>query len=125
MRFAPSILVCLLLMAGCSSSSHKTLIINNQQTLVMDSSVLTAGITAERPSIGDAQGRKRAAAVIHNVQPHPVTLHYRFYWYDLQGLDILPYDSVQTMVIPAGATVTLVSVNGNLEAQRVRLYLSI
>ncbi len=128
MRFAPSCLVCLvclLLVAGCGSDHHKTLMINNQQSLVMDPSVLTAGITADRPSIGDDQGRKRAAAMIHNGQPHPVTLHYRFYWYDRQGLDILPYSSLQTVIIPSGATVTVESINGNIEARQVRLYLYI
>lgn len=124
-RFAPSFLVCLLLVAGCGSDSHKTLMINNQQTLVMDPSVLTAGITAQPPSIDDQRGQKQAAAVIRNGQSHPVTLHYRFYWYDRQGLDILPYPSVQTMVVPPGATVTVTATSGNLEARQVRLYLYI
>ncbi|TCL03627.1 YcfL family protein [Sodalis ligni] len=124
-RFAPSLLAGLLLAAGCSSGGHKTLMINNQQSLVMDLSVMTAGINAQPPSIGDVQGQKRAAAVIHNDQSHPVTLHYRFYWYDRQGLDILPYASVQTLVIPPGATVTVDATSGNLEARQVRLYLYI
>ena len=124
-RFAPSFLVCLLLVAGCGIDTPKTLMINNQQSLVMDPSVLTAGITAERPAIGDVQGQKRAVAVIHNNQTHPVVLHYRFYWYDRQGLDILPYSSVQTMTVPSGTTVTVDSTNGDLEAQQVRLYLYI
>ncbi|XBS71210.1 DUF1425 domain-containing protein [Acerihabitans sp. KWT182] len=99
LRFAPSLLTCLLLAASCSSS-HKTLMINSRQSLVMDPSVLTAGITAGSPSIDEVQGQQRAAADLHNDQAHSVTVHYRFYWYDRQGLDILPYAGIQTMTLP-------------------------
>ncbi|TKI07710.1 YcfL family protein [Martelella alba] len=112
---------CLPLLAGCGG--HPILNIDNRQSLVMDSSVATAGITADRPAIGDVQGRKRAYAAIRNGQSHPVTIHYRFYWYDRQGLDILPFPPVQTLSIPAGGTVTVESFTGNLKARRVRLYL--
>lgn len=125
MRFAPPFLAMLLLMAGCTASNTKTLMINDRQTLIMDPSVLTAGITAEAPDIGDSQGRRRAYAAIHNGQNHAVTVNYRFYWYDSQGLDILPFPDTRTLVIPPGADVTVESISGNLEARRVRLYLSL
>ncbi|HEY0211883.1 YcfL family protein [Acerihabitans sp.] len=123
MRFAPPFLAILLLMAGCTASETKTLMINDRQTLVMDPSVLTAGITAEAPTISDDQGRRRAAAAIGNGQHHAVTVNYRFYWYDPQGLDVLPFPVTRTLVIPPGAEVSVESISGNLEARRVRLYL--
>lgn len=121
-RLAPVLAVCLLIAAGCGSSP-KTLVIDNQQSLVMDSSVMTAGITANRPAIGDDQGRKRAYAELRNSQPHPMAVHYRFFWYDQQGLDILPFPPIQTLLIPANGTATVEARTGNLEARRVRLYL--
>ncbi|WP_413734225.1 YcfL family protein [Sodalis sp. RH21] len=117
------VLAALLIVAGCSGSANKTLMINDRQTLIMDPSVMTAGIIAEQPAIGDDQGRLRAHAVVNNGQNRAVTVNYRFYWYDAQGLDILPFPDTRTVVVPPGTSVTLDSVNGNLEAKRVRLYL--
>ncbi|WP_410015745.1 YcfL family protein [Sodalis sp. C49] len=123
MRFTPPFLAMLLLITGCTASHNKTLMINDRQTLIMDPSVMTAGITAEAPTIGDDQGRRRAHATIGNGQDHAVTVNYRFYWYDPQGLDVLPFPATRTLVIPPGADVTVESITGNLEARRVRLYL--
>lgn len=123
MRFAPSLLVGLLLVAGCGGNHHKSLMIDEHQSLVMDSSVPTAGITADQPAISDDPGGKRAYARLTNHQAYPVSIHYRFYWYDRQGLDILPFASVKTVVVPPQASMVVDAINGNLEAQRVRLYL--
>ncbi|TCV98260.1 YcfL family protein [Biostraticola tofi] len=121
MRIALPLLAALLVVTGCSS--NKALIINDQQSLVMDSNVLTAGITASRPSLDTDKGRKQAWADISNGQNHAVTIHYRFYWYDEQGLDVLPYPETHTLVVPSDSSVRVQAVNGNLEARRVRLYL--
>jgi uncharacterized protein YcfL len=123
MRCAPSLLVGLLMVAGCSSNHHKTLMIDERQSVVMDSSVPTAGISAEQPSVSDDQAGKRASAQLTNHQAYPISIHYRFYWYDRQGLDILPFANVKTVVVPPEASVAVNSYTGNLEAQRVRLYL--
>jgi len=123
MRFALPIFAVLLSLAGCGQSPNKPLTINDRQSLIMDPSVMTAGITGGRPVISDDKGRLRAQSVINNGQQHAVTVNYRFYWYDDQGLDILPFPDTRTVTVPAGTDVTLDSVNGNLEAKRVRLYL--
>ena len=78
------------LLMGCSSPSG--IAVNKRQTVVMDPSVLTAGILADTPSISNASGRVMATSVLNNSQSTPVTVHYRFYWYDAQGLDIRPFE---------------------------------
>jgi len=123
LRFALPLFAVLLTLAGCGQSPNKALTINDRQTLIMDPSVMTAGITGGRPVMSDDMGRLRAQSVINNGQHHAVTIHYRFYWYDGQGLDILPFADTRTVTVPAGADVMLDSMNGNLEAKRVRLYL--
>lgn len=85
MRLAPWV-AALLLVAGGSGSGDPVLIINNQQSLVMDPSVLSAGITAEPPSLTTDRGWLRAYSLLSNDRPAQVTVHYRFYWYDAQGL---------------------------------------
>ncbi|MEA9391997.1 DUF1425 domain-containing protein [Acerihabitans sp. TG2] len=123
LRFVLPLLTVLLTLAGCGQNPKDTLMINDRQTLIMDPSVMTAGISVGKPEMSDDKGRLRAQSVIHNRQHHAVTIHYRFYWYDEQGLDILPFADVRTVTVPAGADVSLDSVNGNLEAKRVRLSL--
>jgi uncharacterized protein YcfL len=82
MRYSKS-LRCLMALAlpavilmGCSSP--KGIAVNDRQTVVMDSPVLTAGILADNPSISDASGRVMATSELSNSQSTPVTVHYRF-----------------------------------------------
>lgn len=120
MRFLMALLPVVLLI-GCSSDPHIAL--NGQQTVIMESPVLTAGIIPSSPSISESGGRKKATSVLSNSQPHPVTLHYRFYWYDKQGLDLLPFADARTIIVPANSDVEISSLNGNLDAYSVRVYL--
>src|SRR5471030_265680 len=120
MRFWMALLPVMLLM-GCSSEPHIAL--NGQQTVIMESPVLTAGIIPTSPSISDAGGRKQATSVLSNTQPHAVTVHYRFYWYDKQGLDLLPFADARTVTVPANSNAEISSLNGNLDAYSVRVYL--
>lgn len=120
MRFLMALLPVILLM-GCSSTPRIAL--NSQQTVIMESPVLTAGIIPGAPSISEVNGRKQASSVLSNSQPHAVTLHYRFYWYDKQGLDLLPIADARTITVPANSDVVISSLNGNLDAYSVRVYL--
>lgn len=120
MRFLMALLPVILLTA-CSSKPGISL--NNQQRVVMESSVLTAGIIPSSPSVSDSGGQKKATSTLDNNQPHPVTLHYRFYWYDKQGLDLLPIAESRTVTVPANSSVDISSLNGNLDAYSVRMYL--
>lgn len=87
------------------------------------SSVLTAGILADTPSISNASGRVMATSVLNNSQPTPVTVHYRFYWYDAQGLDIRPFEKPREIVVAPDSDAKIYSINGNLDAKSARLYL--
>ncbi|QCR36427.1 YcfL family protein [Nissabacter sp. SGAir0207] len=108
-------------LAGCSTPQHIAL--NEQQTVVMESPVLTAGVIAGKPTIADASGRKSAASVLSNGQNVPVTVHYRFYWYDAKGLELMPFEPPRTVTIAPASTATVYSLMGNLYADSVRLYL--
>ena len=120
MRFL-IVLLPVILLAGCSSKPGIAL--NNQQRVVMESPVLTAGIIPSSPTVSDSGGQKKATSTLDNNQPHPVTLHYRFYWYDKQGLDLLPVAESRTVTVPANSSVDISSLNGNLDAYSVRMYL--
>ncbi|CAI0707035.1 YcfL family protein [Serratia ficaria] len=109
------------ILMGCSSPAG--IAVNQRQTVVMDSSVLTAGILADTPAIANASGRVMATSVLSNSQTSPVTLHYRFYWYDAQGLDIRPFEKPREIVVAPGSEAKIYSINGNLDAKRARLYL--
>lgn len=124
MRLAPW-MVALLLLTGCSGSGSRdpALIINNQQSLVMDPSVLSGGITAAPPSLTTDRGRLRAYSILSNDHPAPVTVYYRFYWYDAQGLDVIPFAATRMLIVPPGGEARVEAVNGNPEAKHARLYL--
>ncbi|KQN56649.1 MULTISPECIES: YcfL family protein [unclassified Erwinia] len=110
----------LLALSGCSSDRTA---INTAQTLVMESSVLSAGITTDEPTIREVNGQQRASTTLFNQQDKPVSVNWRFYWYDEKGLEILPFERPQTVVVPANGKAEVASQNGNLSAGKVRLYL--
>lgn len=123
MRLAPLFFLMPLLIAGCSTGNNKALMVNDRQTLVMGPSVVSAGISVGMPTIVLQGENRRAYATISNSQDRSVTVNYRFYWYDTQGLDILPFSAARAVVIAPGADVTVESLSSNLEARRVRLSL--
>ncbi|MFH8134148.1 YcfL family protein [Pantoea osteomyelitidis] len=110
----------LLSLAGCSSDKP---MINTSQSLVMESSVLSAGIITDEPTLAERDGQKRASSVLYNQRETPVTVHYRFYWYDDKGLEIEPQEPPQTFTVPAHGSAEVISQTGNLTASKVRLYL--
>ena len=115
------VLACIATLLGCSSP--KGIAVNKQQTVVMDSSVLAAGILASQPAISLSSGNNVARSVITNSQNKPIRINYRFYWYDAQGLDVPPLEAPRVMVIAPGDDVTVQSVNNNFNARSARLYL--
>jgi len=110
----------LLSLAGCSSDKP---IINTSQSLVMESSVLSAGIITDEPTVDENDGQKRATSVLYNQREMPVIVHYRYYWYDDKGLEITPQEPAQTVTVPAQGSIVAASQLGNLTASKVRLYL--
>lgn len=120
MRASIAGLTLLMVLTGCSNDRTT---INTSQTLVMESSVLSAGITTDEPTIRETEGQQRAATVLFNQQEKPVKVTYRFYWYDEKGLEILPFERPRTLVVPAHGKAEISSQTGNMTASKVRLYL--
>ncbi|WP_428946274.1 YcfL family protein [Pantoea sp. FN060301] len=120
MRTVATGMTLLALLSGCSSNPTT---INTSQSLIMESAVLSAGITTDEPVMSERDGQQRASSVLYNQQEKPVTLHYRFYWYDAKGLEILPFERPGTAVVAPHEEVEISSQTGNLTASKVRLYL--
>jgi len=108
-------------MMGCSS--RPAIPVANDQTLVMESTVLAAGITAEEPSLNTQDIQPSASTRLFNERAQPVTINYRFYWYDARGLEMHPLEAPRRVTLPAHSSVTLYGSANFLGAHKVRLYL--
>ncbi|WP_230351789.1 YcfL family protein [Lelliottia sp. WAP21] len=116
-----AVLALTILIAGCSS--RPAIPVSDEQTLVMESSVLAAGITADTPSLTISDIQPSASSQLYNERNEPVTVHYRFYWYDVRGLEMHPLEAPRNVTIPAKSSVTLYGSANYLGAHKVRLYL--
>ncbi|MGO3910918.1 YcfL family protein [Huaxiibacter chinensis] len=116
-----AVLALTILIAGCSS--RPAIPVSDEQTLVMESSVLAAGITAETPSLTISDIQPSASSRLYNERNEPVTVHYRFYWYDVRGLEMHPLEAPRNVTVPANSSVTLYGSANYLGAHKVRLYL--
>nr|WP_282560373.1 YcfL family protein [Providencia alcalifaciens] len=87
----------------------------------MEPSVLAAGVIVEKPVI--KVGRVTAMATINmsNIEKKPVTVLYRIFWYDEQGLRVDSTKS-QPQVIPANSSVMLKEVTTSPLARNARIY---
>lgn len=86
---------------------HTRRSVSDQQALVMESSVLAAGISASEPAVVATEIQATASSTLYNERQQPVTVHYRFFWYDARGLEMHPLDAPRTIVVPARSSVTL------------------
>ena len=111
----------LLLLAGCRS--HPEIPVSDEQSLVMESTLLAAGITAQEPTLTTSDIQPSASSTLYNERQEPVTVHYRFYWYDARGLEMHPLEAPRSVTIPAQSSVTLYGSANYLGAHKVRLYL--
>ena len=111
----------LLLLAGCRS--HPEIPVSDEQSLVMESTILASGITAEQPTLTTSDIQASASSRLYNERQEPVTVHYRFYWYDARGLEMHPLEAPRSVTIPAHSSVTLYGSANYLGAHKVRLYL--
>ncbi|HCT9897801.1 TPA: YcfL family protein [Citrobacter koseri] len=116
-----AISLALLLLAGCRS--YPEIPVSDEQTLVMESTLLAAGITAEAPALTTSDIQPSASSRLYNERQEPVTVHYRFYWYDARGLEMHPLEAPRSVTIPARSSVTLYGSANYLGAHKVRLYL--
>ena len=111
----------LLLLAGCRT--HPEIPVSDEQSLVMESTILAAGLTAEQPPLTTSDIQASASSRLYNERQEPVTVHYRFYWYDARGLEMHPLEAPRSVIIPAHSSVTLYGSANFLGAHKVRLYL--
>ena len=111
----------LLLLAGCRT--HPEIPVRDEQALVMEATRLAAGITAEQPTLTTSDIQASASSRLYNERQEPVTVHYRFYWYDARGLEMHPLEAPRSVTIPAHSSVTLYGSANFLGAHKVRLYL--
>ncbi|EGI5755037.1 YcfL family protein [Salmonella enterica subsp. enterica serovar Alachua] len=111
----------LLLLTGCRS--HPEIPVSDAQSLVMESTVLAAGVTAEPPELTASDIQPSASSRVYNERQEPITVHYRFYWYDARGLEMHPLEAPRSVTIPARSSVTLFGSANYLGAHTVRLYL--
>ncbi|HAK2953685.1 TPA: YcfL family protein [Salmonella enterica] len=111
----------LLLLTGCRS--HPEIPVSDAQSLVMESTVLAAGVTAEPPELTASDIQPSASSRVYNERQEPITVHYRFYWYDARGLEMHPLAAPRSVTIPARSSVTLFGSANYLGAHKVRLYL--
>ncbi|EHW1942377.1 YcfL family protein [Salmonella enterica subsp. enterica serovar Typhimurium] len=111
----------LLLLTGCRS--HPEIPVSDAQSLVMESTVLAAGVTAEPPEMTASDIQPSASSRVYNERQEPITVHYRFYWYDARGLEMHPLEAPRSVTIPARSSVTLFGSANYLGAHKVRLYL--
>ncbi|EBY7563069.1 DUF1425 domain-containing protein [Salmonella enterica subsp. enterica serovar Typhimurium] len=111
----------LLLLTGCRS--HPEIPVSDAQSLVMGSTVLAAGVTAEPPELTASDIQPSASSRVYNERQEPITVHYRFYWYDARGLEMHPLEAPRSVTIPARSSVTLFGSANYLGAHKVRLYL--
>lgn len=112
----------LLALAGCGS--HGEISVNDAQTLVMESAVLAAGVTASKPELTRSEIQASASAKLFNERGQPVTVYYRFYWYDARGLEMHPLERARSVTIPAHSTVILYGSANSPGAYKTRLWLS-
>ncbi|POP41875.1 DUF1425 domain-containing protein [Superficieibacter electus] len=115
-------LLMLVLLAGCSASRPE-IPVGDNQTLVMEATVLAAGISAQPPVVKNSDIQASASSALFNERREPVTVHYRFYWYDGRGLEMHPLEAPRSITIPGNSGVTLYGTANGLGAEKVRLYL--
>ncbi len=110
----------LLLLTGCRS--HPEIPVSDAQSLVMESTVLAAGVTAEPPELTASDIQPSASSRVYNERQEPITVHYRFYWYDARGLEMHPLEAPRSVTIPARSSVTLFGSANYLGAQNVMVF---
>lgn len=110
-----------LALVGCSS--RPTIPVADDQTLVMESSILASGVIAQPPTLSTQELQPSASSRLFNERQQPVTVHYRFFWYDARGLEMHPLEAPRTVTIPGNSGVTLYGSANYLGAHSVRLYL--
>lgn len=111
----------LLLLSGCLWSKKNGLIFNEQQRVIMEPAVLAEGIIVENPIINVANYQTIVSIKMSNMQDQSVTVFYKLYWYDEQGLKI-ETSAKLVQQIAANSTVSVNAANLSPLARNIRVY---
>ncbi len=106
---------------GCVWNKKTGLSCYDQQLIVMEPSVLAEGVIVEKPVIKVGSVTATATINMSNIEKKPVTVMYRIFWYDEQGLRVDSTKS-QPQVIPANSSVMLKEVTTSPLARNARIY---
>lgn len=117
-----SVWLMVLALLGLVACSAPRPMITISQPLIMDSTLLSAGIIADSPQI-DHDIPAVATTTVYNDRDTPIQLHYQYYWYDKQGLAVDESQSTQTINLPGNSHRDIVSTAGNPSAEQVRIYI--
>lgn len=111
----------LLSLSGCIWGKRDGLVFNEQQSVIMEPSVLAHGVIVEQPVVSVDNYATVATINMSNSQPKAVTVMYRLYWYDDKGLKIATsHDLLQS--IPANSSVSVSAQSTSPLARNVRIY---
>jgi uncharacterized protein YcfL len=116
---AVSVAALLLALTGCSSDPG--IPVNDRQTLVMESTVLAAGITADKPDFSSSDIQPVAVSRLYNERGKAIKVNYRFYWYDAKGLEMHPLEQSRSIMVPPHSSVAIGSSGNFMGAHKVRL----
>lgn len=121
LKYIATLGLLILFLSGCAWNKKTGLSFNDQQRIVMEPSVLAAGVIVEKPVIKVGSVTATATINMSNIEKKPVTVMYRIFWYDEQGLRVDSTKS-QPQVIPANSSVMLKEVTTSPLARNARIY---
>lgn len=121
LKYVATLGLLMLFLSGCAWNKKTGLSFNDQQRIVMEPSVLAAGVIVEKPVIKVGNVTATATISMSNIEKKPVTVLYRIFWYDEQGLRVDSTKS-QPQVIPANSSVMLKEVTTSPLARNARIY---
>ncbi|MDX4945091.1 YcfL family protein [Providencia manganoxydans] len=111
----------LLSLSGCIWGKRDGLVFNEQQSVIMEPSVLAHGVIVEQPVVTIDNYATVARINMSNSQPKAVTVMYRLYWYDDKGLKVVTSHDLQQL-IPANSSMSVNAQSTSPLARNVRIY---
>lgn len=121
LKYIATLGLLMLFLSGCAWNKKTGLSFNDQQRIVMEPSVLAAGVIVEKPVIKVGSVTATATINMSNIEKKPVTVMYRIFWYDEQGLRVDSTKS-QPQVIATNSSVMLKEVTTSPLARNARIY---
>lgn len=111
----------ILSLSGCIWGKNDGLVFNEQQSVIMEPSVLAHGVIVEQPVVSLDNYATVAKINMSNSQPKAVTVMYRLYWYDDKGLKVATSHDLQQS-IPATSSISIDAQSTSPLARNVRIY---